>query len=89
MIVLLTPELSIASTTVDGISDVLCLIINQLTGAIGKTVCMISMFVLGTNIFMGKIQWPSALATALGVTFIFSSAKIVNWLAMGQGNANC
>ena len=86
--IIFIPDFSIASTTDDGISTVLCTIVQKLTGATGKTIAMIAMFVLGTNIFIGKIEWPSALATALGITFIFSAGKIVNWLA-GQSISGC
>ncbi len=79
------PDLSGASSTDDGISTVLCLIVTKLTGPIGKTVGMIALVVLGAGIFLGKLSWPLALATALGITFIFSANKIINWLSSGTG----
>ena len=81
------PDLSGASSSGnsndDGISTVLCLIVTKLTGPIGKTVGMIALVVLGMGIFLGKLSWPLALATALGITFIFSANKIINWLSSG------
>jgi len=52
--ILLMPELSFSSsTTDDGISTVLCLIVTKLTGPIGKTVSMIALVTLGVGVFMG------------------------------------
>ena len=86
--VFLAPELSFSSTTDDGISTVLCLIVTKLTGPIGKTIGMIALVVLGIGILMGKLQWQLALSTALGITFIFSAGKIINWLS-GTGTNSC
>ena len=86
--VLLAPDFSAASTTDDGISNVLCIIVTKLTGAIGKTIGIIALCVLGISIFMGKISWTLALSTALGITFIFSAGKIINWLS-SSGTATC
>lgn len=84
-----TPEFSQAlSSTDDGISTVLCLIVTKLTGPIGKTIGMIALVVLGAGIFLGKLSWPLALATALGITFIFSANKIINWLSGGIGGSD-
>ncbi len=84
------PDLSGASadSNDDGISTVLCLIVTKLTGPIGKTVGMIALVVLGAGIFLGKLSWPLALATALGITFIFSANKIINWLSSGVGGSD-
>ncbi len=86
--VLLAPELSFSTTTDDGISTVLCLIVTKLTGPIGKAIGVIALVVLGIGIFMGKLQWQLALSIALGITFIFSAGKIINWLS-GQGTNSC
>ena len=89
--VILAPELASAdgySTTDDGISNVLCLIVTKLTGPIGKTIGIIALVVLGISVFMGKVSWTLALSTALGITFIFSAGKIINWLS-STGTDNC
>ncbi len=86
--ILIAPELSFSSSSDDGISNVLCTIVTKLTGPIGKAISMIALVVLGIGIFMGKLQWQLALSIALGITFIFSAGKIINWLA-GGGSASC
>ena len=86
---LLIPETSFSSSaTDDGISTVLCLIVTKLTGPIGKAMGMIALVVLGISVFMGKIQWQIALSVALGITFIFSAGKIINWLSAGAAGQN-
>ena len=90
-VLLLIPELSFSSTTTttdDGISTVLCLIVTKLTGPIGNAIGMIALVVLGISIFMGKLQWQLALSVALGITFIFSAGKIINWLSAGAAGQN-
>lgn len=87
--ILISPELSFSATTTDdGISNVLCLIVTKLTGPIGKAMGMIALVVLGIGVFMGKLQWQLALSVALGITFIFSAGKIINWLS-GTGTSSC
>jgi type IV secretory pathway VirB2 component (pilin) len=87
-LVLVAPDLSFATSSDDGISTVLCLIVTKLTGPIGKAIGMIALVVLGISVFMGKIQWQLALSVALGITFIFSAGKIINWLS-GSGSSSC
>ncbi|MEK6733588.1 MAG: TrbC/VirB2 family protein [Pseudomonadota bacterium] len=87
--IMLAPELSFSTTTTDdGISTVLCLIVTKLTGPIGKAIGMIALVVLGITVFMGKVQWQLALSIALGITFIFSAGKIINWLS-DTGTSSC
>ena len=87
--ILLAPELSFSTTSDDGISTVLCLIVTKLTGPIGKAIGMIALVVLGIGVFMGKLQWQLALSIALGITFIFSAGKIINWLTSGTATSTC
>ncbi len=87
--IILAPELSFStSTTDDGISTVLCLIVTKLTGPVGKAAGMIALVGLGIGVFMGSLKWQLALGIALGLTFIFSAGKIINWLS-SQGTSSC
>jgi len=84
-LLMVSPDAMAASAS-NGISDTLCKIVTQLTGPIGKAVGMIALVVLGMGIFLGKLSWPLALATALGITFIFSASTIMAWLG-GSGSS--
>lgn len=70
----------------DAISLVLCNIIGQLQGGIGKGIATIAIIVLGIGLFLGKLSWPVAVATALGIGLIFGAAGIVTWISSGTSN---
>jgi len=71
----------------DDISTVLCNVVTQLQGPIGKGIATIAIIVLGIGLFMGKLSWPLALATAIGIGIIFGASNIVGWLSPGNDGA--
>ena len=77
-----------ASNSAGGIASTMCKITSSLTGPIGKAVATIAVVVLGIGLFLGKLSWGLAMATAIGIGLIFSSSKIVDWLG-GSGSASC
>jgi len=68
-----------------GIETVLCNVVNQLQGGIGKAIATIGIIVLGIGLFTGKLAWPLAIATAIGIGMIFGAASIVDWVSAGTG----
>jgi type IV secretory pathway VirB2 component (pilin) len=68
------------------IAATLCLISNALQGPIGKTVATIAVVVLGVGLFLGKLSWPLAVATAIGIGLIFGSSEMVSWLSNQSGS---
>jgi type IV secretory pathway VirB2 component (pilin) len=74
-----------ASQSAGGIASTMCKITKSLTGPIGKAVATIAVVVLGIGLFLGKLSWGLAIATAMGIGLIFSASSIVNWL--GGSNA--
>jgi type IV secretory pathway VirB2 component (pilin) len=71
-----------------GITAVLCNVVNQLQGGIGKAIATIAIIVLGVGLFMGKLSWPLAVATAIGIGMIFGAASIVQWVSAGTQGAD-
>jgi type IV secretory pathway VirB2 component (pilin) len=69
-----------ASSSASGLTQVLSNVVAGLTGPIGKTIATIAVIVLGIGLFTGKLSWPLALATAIGIGMIFGSSSIVTWL---------
>ena len=67
----------------DQISATLCKVVTLLTGTAGKAIATIAIVVLGIGLFMGKLSWPLALATAIGVGLIFGAPQLVGWLSGG------
>jgi type IV secretory pathway VirB2 component (pilin) len=74
------------STAID---QVLCKVVKLLSGTVGKAVATIALIVLGIGLFMGKLSWPLALATAIGIGFIFGAPSVVNYLAGSPNAAEC
>jgi len=79
--------IKIASGSAGGIAGTMCKITNALTGPIGKGIATIAVVVLGIGLFLGKLSWGLAMATAVGIGMIFSAGSIVNWL--GGGTSTC
>lgn len=68
------------------IAETLCLISKALQGPIGKTIATIAIVVLGVGLFLGKVSWPLAVATAIGIGLIFGSSEMVSWLSDQSGS---
>lgn len=73
--------------TNDAITQVLCNVVNQLQSGIGKGIATIGIIVLGIGLFLGKLSWPLALATALGIALIFGATSIVAWISAGTAGS--
>lgn len=94
----LSIEFSLADTTsnsttaTDELSCTLQRIVNSLTGPMGKAVATIAIIALGIGLFMGKLSWGLAVATAIGIAMIFGAGSIVDWLSgsgFGTGTISC
>jgi len=73
----------------DAITGVLCTVITALTGTIGKAVATIAIVVLGMGLFLGKLNWPLAIATAIGIGLIFGAPQVASWLGGSAATASC
>lgn len=80
------PKMAFAAD--DTISTVLCNVVQQLQGGIGKAIATIAIIVLGIGLFLGKFSWPVAVATAIGIGMIFGAAGIVDWVSSGTGGTD-
>lgn len=85
LISILTPNTALAATQASGdaIGTVLCTIVGALQGTIGKAVATIAIVVLGIGLFLGKLSWPLAVATAIGIGMIFGASEMVTWISAG------
>lgn len=86
---LLWSELASATTAAssDAISGVLCAIVQKFNGPIGRGIATIAIIVLGIGLFLGKLSWPVAVATAIGIGLIFGAGQMVTWISAAGGNA--
>lgn len=90
-LILFMPDFASASSGSNAIACTLYHIQSQLTGAIGKGIATIAVVVLGIGLFLGKLSWGLAIATAMGIGLIFSAGSIVSWLggANATGTMSC
>lgn len=82
-LILFMPEFSYAEatgTSESALSGTLCRVQQLLTGTLGKSIASIAVVVLGIGLFLGKLSWGLAIATACGIGLIFGASNIVGWL---------
>ena len=49
----------------------------------------VAIFSVGVGLFLGKLNWGIAAATAAGVGIIFSAPQLVSWLAGDNADDQC
>ena len=83
-IILLISNLVFADDTAasgGAIGDTLCNIVAAIQGRIGKGIATIGIVALGIGLFAGKLNWPLAIATAIGIGLIFGAASIMDFIS--------
>jgi type IV secretion system protein VirB2 len=71
----------------DAISGVLCTIVAKFNGPLGKGIATLAIIVIGVGLFLGKLNWAVAVATAIGIGLIFGAGNMVTWIAKaGKGS---
>jgi type IV secretory pathway VirB2 component (pilin) len=65
----------------DVVGATLCRLVKNLSGGIARGIATIAIFSVGVGLFLGKLNWGVAAATAAGVGIIFSAPKLVVFLA--------
>ncbi|HJK85898.1 MAG TPA: TrbC/VirB2 family protein [Candidatus Megaira endosymbiont of Stentor roeselii] len=73
----------------DVVGDTLCRLVSNLSGGIARGIATIAIFAVGVGLFLGKLNWGIAAATAAGVGIIFSAPKLVAFLSGSDANSNC
>ena len=75
----------------DVVGDTLCRLVSNLSGGIARGIATIAIFAVGVGVglFLGKLNWGIAAATAAGVGIIFSAPKLVAFLSGSDANSNC
>jgi type IV secretion system protein VirB2 len=69
----------------DAISGVLCTIVNKFNGPLGKGIATLAIIVIGVGLFLGKLNWAVAVATAIGIGLIFGAGNMVSWISAAGG----
>ena len=73
----------------DVVGQTLCRLVKNLSGGIARGIATIAIFSVGVGLFLGKLNWGIAAATAAGVGIIFSAPKLVAFLSGNTDNQNC
>ena len=73
----------------DVVGQTLCRLVANLSGGIARGIATIAIFSVGVGLFLGKLNWGIATATAAGVGIIFSAPKLVAFLSGDADNATC
>ena len=90
-IILLSCEAAFAGGTDnnDVVGATLCRLVANLSGGIARGIATIAIFAVGVGLFLGKLNWGIAAATAAGVGIIFSAPKLVAFLSGDVNNSSC
>lgn len=73
----------------DVVGATLCRLVKNLTGGIARGIATIAIFAVGVGLFLGKLNWGIAAATAAGVGIIFSAPKLVGFLSGNTEYGTC
>ncbi len=71
------------------ISNIICNAVNQLTGTIGRSIAILIIISLAISLFLGKVSWGMAIATAVGMGILFGAKDVVGLLSGDITNATC
>ena len=77
------------NTADDVVGATLCRLVENLSGGIARGIATIAIFSVGVGLFLGKLNWGIAAATAAGVGIIFSAPKLVAFLSGDPDNSSC
>ena len=67
----------------DRITEVMCNVIRQLTGNIGRTIAILIVISLAIALFLGKVTWGVAIAVGVGMGVLFGAPGVVTLIAGG------
>ncbi len=82
-------DAAFAAADNDVVGQTLCRLVANLSGGIARGIATIAIFSVGVGLFLGKLNWGIAAATAAGVGIIFSAPKLVAFLSGDADNATC
>jgi type IV secretory pathway VirB2 component (pilin) len=68
----------------DPIGKQLCAVVTALSGTTAKAIAIIALMFVGVGLFMGKVNWGVATATALGIIVLFGAPTLVGFLGGGS-----
>lgn len=73
----------------DSITGILCKVIEQISGPIGKAIAVLIVISLAIALFLGKVSWGMAIAVAVGMGILFGAESVVQLISPGDGTPIC
>ncbi len=89
VIATILPDLALAAANANEdspIADTLCIVVDELSGPVGRGVATVAVVFVGIGLFLGKMSWGLAIAVGIGIGAIFGAEQIVNILG-GDGGS--
>lgn len=92
-LVIASSDAAFACTSAGNADDIggqiLCRLVSHLSGAIAKGIATIVIFSVGVGLFLGKVKWGVAAATAAAVGIIFSAVRLLSFLIGDDFTKDC
>jgi len=67
----------------NAMTEVLCRVLNLVTGGIGKTFAAFAIIALGVGFFGGKVSYAAMIGVTLGIAAMFGAPAIINLMTGG------
>lgn len=81
------PELA-AATGPNPIADVLCDVVDWMTGPVGAGIATLAVIIIGVGALLGKVSWGMAIIVGLGVAIVFGAPAVIDSLS-SVNNTQC
>lgn len=75
-----------AQSTVSGI---MCLVVDEITGPLGRLIACIGVIAIGVNAMIGRTSWTAAIIVAVGIAVVFGAKGVVVLMAGPAAGGFC
>ncbi|PCJ29833.1 MAG: hypothetical protein COA94_00295 [Rickettsiales bacterium] len=89
LLILGTAESAFATENKDVIGETLCRLADTLRGSVAKAVATMAIFSVGVGLFLGKLNWGVAAATAVGIAIMFSAPRLISFISGVDYGTKC
>lgn len=77
MCILALPASAFAAGPFQEFAGGICLLVQAMTGNVGRTIATLAIVFLGVGAFFGKVNWGLAVMVTVGIIAIFGAGQIV------------
>ena len=67
----------LAAATGNPIADVLCDVVDWMTGPVGAGIATLAVIIIGVGALLGKVSWGMAIIVGLGVAIVFGAPAVI------------